>query len=89
MYFSPLASALKTILAGLPITIAGGIDASALHELVQQSVNMVKRHMDREGFFHAAQDGKVRRGQFQRRQPQQADYYAGSLSHVEVNHYFD
>ena len=68
MNFSPLASALNTMLTSLPLAIAEELDACAVHEQVQQSVSTVVGDLNCQGLLPAAQGGKVGHGPVQPRQ---------------------
>jgi len=62
MDLAPLASALHSVLAGLPFAITEELDPGAVDQQVQRAICAAIRDLDGQGLLPAAQRGKVRHG---------------------------
>lgn len=89
MDLAPLASALHSVLAGLPFAIAKELDPGAIDQQAQRTISAAIRDLDGQGFLPAAQRGKVRHGPVQASQLQQAGHHLGGLAQRQLEQDFD
>jgi hypothetical protein len=75
MHLAPLASALKTVLAGLPFTITKELYPGAVHQQVQGAIGAAIRDLDGQRLLPSAQGGIVGHGLAQVSHLQQAGHH--------------
>ena len=82
MDLAPLASALNTMLSGLPFAIAEELDAGAVHQQIQGAISAPIRDQVGQRILPVAQCGVVGH---QARHLKQAGHHAGRLTERQPN----
>ena len=89
MNLAPLATALNTVLAGLPFSVTEELDPGAVHEQIERPIGAPIRNLDGQRLFPSAQRRVVRHRPFQTRHLEQAGYHPGRLPARQLEQHLD
>ncbi len=89
MDLAPLASALNTVLSGLPFAVAEELDPGAVNQQVQRAIDAPIRDLDSQRFLPSAQGGVVGHRPVEVRHLEQAGYHPGRLPKRQLEQNLD